>query len=160
MNKKLVMIMLFALGASFVGTARENSTRKNLKLDRNAEIEVIDTIRTANALAFDEKAIVMRGYAKQTGASKETFMLTNNTNLHISQVKIAFKYTDINGELLHERSELVDCDLPPYSTRQASVKSWDEGNRFYYYKSKSRKEAIAYNVKIKVIRYDIVVSEE
>ena len=160
MNKKLVMIMLFALGASFVGTARENSTRKNLKLDRNAEIEVIDTIRTDNALAFDAKAVVMRGYAKQTGASKETFMLTNNTNLHISQVKIAFRYTDINGELLHERCELVDCDLPPYSSRQASVKSWDEGNRFYYYKGKSRKDAIAYDVKIKVLRYDIVVSGE
>lgn len=159
MKRNLVIMLALVIGSCMVNNARENTIRKNLKVERTSETAIVDSIKVDENIVFNAGAVVMRGYTKTAGASKESFMLTNNTNLHISQVEIAFRYTDVNGELLHERRELVSCDLPPYSSRQASVKSWDIGNKFYYYKGKSRKDAIAYDVRVKVLRYDVVVKD-
>ena len=147
-----------------VSNGRVNSTRKGLSVSTSPTDTValaVDSLTLNNGVAsFVDNAVVMRGYSKQTGAQKETFMLTNNTNLHISLVEITFRYTDVKGVLLHERTEAVVCDLPPYSSRQASIKSWDEGHKFYYYKGKSRQDAVAYDVKVRVNRYDVRIERK
>lgn len=157
----IIVILIISVFGFAVSEARVNSTRKGINVQgkRDTASLKVDSM-TIDAVAFEDRAVVMRGYSKLAGATKETFMLTNNTNHYISQVEISFKYTDINGVLLHERTELVKCELPPYSSRQASIKSWDEGHKFYYYKGKSRKDAIAYDVKVRVNRYDVRVERK
>ena len=139
---------------------RVNSTRKDLQLESSQKAKVdnvIDTIVIKSAGDFCENAVTMRGYAKSAGAAKETFMLTNNTNLWLSLVEFTFRYTDVDGVQVHERTEIISCDLPPYSSRQMSIKSFDVGKKFYYYKNKPRKDAVAYKVAIKLLRYDVKV---
>lgn len=154
--------MIISVISFAVSEARVNSTRKGISVQGKVDTAslIVDSMIIDNVVRFEERAVVMRGYSKSAGAAKETFMLTNNTNLYISQVEISFKYTDINGVLLHERTEMVKCELPPYSSRQASIKSWDEGHKFYYYKGKSRNDAIAYDVKVRVNRYDVKVERK
>lgn len=163
MRKSVLMLPIALALCCGVCDARVNSTRKGLKTSSEVAdtvTMVVDSMKVDDMTRFAKGAVVMRGYAKQTGSSKETFMLTNNTNLHISLVEIIFRYTDVKGVLLHERTETVVCDLPPYSSRQAWVKTWDEGHKFYYYKGKSRKDAIAYDVKVRVKRYDVRVDNK
>lgn len=159
--KRFVFPILLLVAVSGLSAAdRVNSTRKKLYSQSENQESVVDSLVVDNIGEFCEDAIAMRGYAKQTGAAKETFMLTNNTNLNISLVEITFRYTDVEDVLLHERTEQVVCDLPPYSSRQVSIKSFDEGKKFYYYKSKPRKNAVAYKVAIKVLRYDVKVERD
>lgn len=157
-----VLILLIGLFVSLCGEAqgRVNSTRKRLKLDefqQEVRNNVIDSIVVERVDEFCERVVTMRGYSKPAGASKESFMLTNNTNLHISLVEMIFRYTDMKNELVHERTESVVCDLSPYSSRQVSIKTFDEGKKFYYYKNKPRKDAVAYKVAIKLLRYDVKI---
>lgn len=139
---------------------RVNSTRGDLHTSVlfNDTISVVyDDSKVDSLGVFDAKAVTMRAYTKKANASKESFMLTNNTDYLISRVEITLRYFDVEGNLLHERTEMVECNIPAHSSRQASIKSWDDANRFYFYKDKSRKGAIPYNVKVKVIGYDIRV---
>lgn len=158
---KVVLASAVMLPTALV--AREVTTRKNLVPANHAEVEqfpIEDSLKVENALVFHNGIVKMRGYAKRAGASKETFMLTNCSNMHLSSIEIVFRYVDMEGTLIHERRENVVCDLPPYTSRQASVKTFDEGKNFYYYKSKSRKGAIAYDVSIRVQSYNIKVERK
>ena len=161
MRKKVAAVVLLVI-AGACGTVhceeRVNTTRKDLLVASDVSDTVDCFVDTAKGVqAFADDAVKMIAYSKKKSDARESFMLVNNTSHHISHVEITFRYTDVNGAQLHERTEMVECDLPPYSTRQASVKSWDKGNRFYYYKDKSRKGAIPYKVMIKVQIYDVRV---
>lgn len=164
MKIRVLILLIVAVSSQWsVAQGRVNSTRKGLQLNVSAKEKidnVIDTIVIKKVDGFCENAVTMRGYAKSAGAAKETFMLTNNTNLWLSLVEFTFRYTDVDGVQVHERTETISCDLPPYSSRQVSIKSFDVGKKFYYYKNKPRKDAVAYKVAIKLLRYDIKVARD
>lgn len=161
MRKKIAIVLLVMLAGAcgtMQGEERVNTIRKDLHVERDVNDTVACFTDTAKGVqAFADDAVKMIAYSKKKSDARESFMLVNNTTHHISHVEITFRYTDVNGAQLHERTEMVECDLPAHSTRQASVKSWDKGNRFYYYKDKSRKGAIPYKVMIKVQSYDVRV---
>lgn len=138
---------------------RVNSTRKNLQPTVVTET-VVDTIAIDDVTAFCESVVTMRGYSKRIGDVKETFMLTNNSNLHLSQVELQLRYRDVEGVLLHERTELIPCDLPPYSSRQLSIKTFDEGRKFHYIRNKSGKGAVAYEIEMRLISYSIKIERK
>lgn len=164
MKNSLVLILLvLCCLCGLEAQTRVNSKRKKLELSSNqmtAIQTVIDSIEVNDASLFRENAISLRGYSKPGGAAKESFMLTNNTNLYISHVEIEFRYADVNGERFHERRVEIPCDLPPYSSKQFSIKSFDEGKRFYYKENKPRKGAVAYEISIKVSRYNVRVARD
>ncbi len=161
MKMRVLILLIVALAPLLTeAQGRVNSTRKGLQLKVSPTEKVdnvIDTVIIDRVDDFCENAVTMRGYSKSVGAGKETFMLTNNTNRWFSLVEFTFRYTDMDGVQVHERTEKIPCDLPPYSSRQLSIKSFDEGKKFYYYKNKPRKDAVAYKVAIKLLRYDIKV---
>lgn len=161
MKMRVLILLIVALAPLLTeAQGRVNSTRKGLQLKVSPTekvYNVIDTVIIDRVDDFCENAVTMRGYSKSVGAGKETFMLTNNTNRWFSLVEFTFRYTDMDGVQVHERTEKIPCDLPPYSSRQLSIKSFDEGKKFYYYKNKPRKDAVAYKVAIKLLRYDIKV---
>ena len=156
---KLIICLLVIAPVNLL--AREKTTRTHLKskpCDNEVGVMSSDSIKVTDVMQFQEKIVVMRGYSKNAGVAKESFMLTNCSNLHLSSLEIIFRYTDMEGTLIHERTENVLCDLPPYSSRQVSIKTFDEGKMFYYYKSKSKKGAVAYDVAIRIESYNIKIS--
>ena len=156
MRKSIFIVCLVVILSSIDVVARENTTRRNLVKTNETEV-VVDSIWIDDISDFKENVVIMKGYSKRAGATKETFMLVNNSNMHISLVEFLFRYNDMSGNVFHERAAEVKCDLPPYSSRQVSIKTFDEGGKFYYYKSKQGRDAIAYDLKIKLQRYDIKV---
>lgn len=157
--RKIATLVALVVMIGLSTHARENTTRQNLQLAAVDTVDVaVDSLALADPLEFQEKAISVRGYSKRVSDSKESFMLTNNTNMRISSVEVRFLYTDVKGIMIHERVEVIDCDLPPYSSKQIAIKSFDEGKRFYYYMSKAKKkDAIPYKVAATTISYDIKI---
>lgn len=156
----IVLGVLFVSGVAF--GQKVDSTRKKLKLSAVADTvtSLIDSVKIADVGAFHPEVVTMRGFSKRAGESKESFMLVNNSNLHISRVELRLKYVDVNEVLLHEREVMVECDLPSYSSRITSIKTFDEGHKFHYLYSKSVKDdAVAFLVKFTLLRYDIVISK-
>lgn len=159
MRKTWLILSLFLMmgGEPY---SRDNSTRKNLQaVDAEVAFETsVDTVKVINMLEFDEDVVTLRGYAKRASESLEAFMLSNNTNLYISSVKLRLVYTDLAGNMVHEREEMIECDLPAYSSKQIAIKSFDKSKRFYYHKSKSGKGAIPYNIAVKILSYDVRIN--
>lgn len=149
------------LALTLTANAQENSQRKNIRV-HDGPIRVINdtVVDDEDTLQFIEGIVSMKGYTKMVGASKESFMLVNNSNLHLSGLEIKFKYVDLDGVLIHERVATIDCDLPPHKSRQVSIKTFDEGHQFYYYRHKSKKDAIAYDLTIRIESYNIKVTRK
>ena len=156
-NALYVVLLLVAVFCcqSAEASGRMNSTRKGL-LRADTIDALVDTVRIVDVRDFCKTAVTMRGYTKKD--SKETFMLTNNTDLYLSRVVISFIYTDACGVLLHERNETIACELLPYSSRMFSMNTFDSSNKFYYIKNRAKKGTVAYNVAIKLIGYDVRIT--
>ena len=89
-----------------------------------------------------------------------TMLVTNNTTFDISRIKVRFRYTNYEtGELLHQRDEWLDCEIPAGATRSVDIASFDRHRRFYYYLSpRSRRQATPFAVAVKILRYDIIAT--
>ncbi len=133
-----------------------NTTRKGIQ-PSVVEETIVDTVLIDDVNVFCGRIVTMRGYSKRIGDSRETFMLTNNSDLYISQVELLLQYRDIEGVLLHERTETVFCDLPPYSSKQLSIKTFDEGRKFHYIRNKSGKGAVAYEITMQLLSYSVKI---
>lgn len=155
----IVFCVLLCLVYVVNSSERVNSTRKNLQSSVIMET-VVDTIIVEDVTVFCENAVSMRGYSKRISDMKETFMLTNNTNLYLSQVELCIRYRDVEGVLLHERTEYIPCDLPPYSSRQLSIKTFDEGRKFHYIKNKSGKGTVAYEIEMRLLSYSVKIKRK
>lgn len=141
------------------------STMKKL-LGAQASADVVDvpppmTIDSTltPSIPFTPLAVSMYGYAKRVSDARETFVLRNETPCyHISRVLIKLVYTTQEGAPLHERTELVECDLRPGGSRMVSVKSFDSSRSYYYYTQPPRRaKGIPYKVRYDILRYDVVV---
>lgn len=155
----LLIGFIMVSGCAFA--QRVDSTRKKLQMltSSNTTESVIDTVNVVNATVFNTDVVTLRGFSKRAGEPKESFMLINHSNMHLSRVVLLFRYYDINNVLFHEREVIVECDLPPYSSRVTSIKTFDEGHNYYYYNTKNLKEgAVAFKVGFTLLRYDIVVA--
>ncbi|MDD6139818.1 MAG: hypothetical protein PUB61_00210, partial [Bacteroidales bacterium] len=86
------------------------------------------------------------------------FYVSNGTPFRLSRVVVKMVYTNESGEMLHEQTYDIECDIPAGETRQLSVRSFDTQHTHYYYKSrKPRRSAIPYKVEYSLERYDVVV---
>lgn len=161
---KRAIIILFIGLVMVVGSAfaqRVDSTRKKLRVLTSSDTteSIIDTVKVTNTAVFNADVVSLRGFSKRAGESKESFLLINHSNMHLSRVVLLFRYFDTNNVLFHEREVIVECDLPPYSSRVTSIKTFDEGHNYYYYNTKNLKEgAVAFKVGFTLLRYDIVVT--
>ena len=93
-------------------------------------------------------------------SANQTMLVTNNTTFDISRIKVRFRYTNYEtGELLHQRDEWLDCEIPAGATRSVDIASFDRHRRFYYYLSpRSRRQATPFAVAVKILRYDIIAT--
>lgn len=143
-----------------------NTSRGTLTPKNQSAVEMIESIATIsdstsinNGLVFDSKVISIKGFDKRANENKETFFVTNNSTFDISRLQIKLRYTDINDNMLHERTEIINCEIPSNSTRQVEIKSFDSQRSFYYYLSpKPKQQRTPFKASFQLLRYDIIIA--
>ena len=140
--------------------ARVRTTRKNLR-STEVPVAVMDTadgLLPDSLAQVDPGAVTLKGYSKRASDSKESFMITNNTDHRMSAVRLLLRYTTMQGEMLTQRSVTVPVSLMPGETKLVSVKSFDVQRLFYYYAGpQPRKSATPFQVAYRLTGYDIPV---
>lgn len=122
-----------------------------------SDIDRLERLVTADTVAYADR-ISLSGYDKTLYDRNETFYVSNGTPFRLSRVVVKMVYTNESGEMLHEQTYDIACDIPSGETRQLSVRSFDTQHTHYYYKSrKPRRSAIPYKVEYTLERYDVVV---
>lgn len=148
----LMVIVVVALG-------RTRTTQAQLK-NNSQIVEQIpdDSVPDSLLLELEPNAVTLKGYSKKASDSRESFFVTNNTNHRISHVRLLMRYSQMNGEMLHERIATIEVDLKPRETRLVTVKTFDVQRLFYYYAGpKPRKSATPFKVAFRLVGYDIPV---
>lgn len=95
--------------------------------------------------------IELSGYDKTTQSTKESFLLTNNSERNIAGMVIELTYIDLQGRMIHKRDETVKYNVPPGETRMISIRTFDEQKTLYYKNSTPpRSGGMPYSVDIKI----------
>ncbi len=156
--KRLVFLVLLTV-AVVVAMGRTRTTQTQLK-NNSQIVEQIPDASVPDSLLreLEPNAVTLKGYSKKASDSRESFFVTNNTNHRISHVRLLMRYSQMNGEMLHERIATVEVDLKPRETRLVTVKTFDVQRLFYYYAGpKPRKSATPFKVAFRLVGYDIPV---
>ncbi len=140
--------MLIALALS---AAAQRTTRRGLHVAGTPEAESgikADTLHTPQP-----DSIKISGYDKPLRSSHETMFVTNTTGRHITGLRIQLDYYDTAGNILHSRQCDVAADIPPGTTRQIAIRSWDRQNSFFYRLSARPRKADAtpYDVRCSIL---------
>lgn len=158
MRKTIVIIMSFL---AVVATARTRTTQTQLK-NNSQVVEQMPDAWVPDSLLRDiePNAVTLKGYSKKASDSRESFFVTNNTKHRISHIRLLMRYSQMNGEMLHERTATVEVDLKPGETRLVAIKTFDLQRLFYYYEGpKPRKSATPFKVAFRLVGYDIPVGK-
>ena len=147
-----MVIVVVALG-------RTRTTQAQLKNNSQIVEQIPDaSVPDSLLLELEPNAVTLKGYSKKASDSRESFFVTNNTNHRISHVRLLMRYSQMNGEMLHERIATIEVDLKPRETRLVTVKTFDVQRLFYYYAGpKPRKSATPFKVAFRLVGYDIPV---
>lgn len=159
MKTKIAILITFLVAVTGTTMARTRTTQKNLK-NNSQIVEQIPDANVPDSLLRDiePNAVTLKGYSKKASDSRESFFVTNNTNHRISHIRLLMRYSQMNGEMLHERTANVEVDLRPGETRLVAIKTFDVQRLFYYYAGpKPRKSATPFKVAFRLIGYDIPV---
>lgn len=145
---RITALLLIALAFS---AAAQRTTRRGLRVADTPEAEaaiIADTLHTPLP-----DSIKISGYDKPLRSSYETMFVTNTTDRHITGLRIQLDYYDTAGNILHSRRCDVAVDIPPATTRQISLRSWDRQNSFYYRLSARPRKADAtpYDVRCSIL---------
>ncbi|MDE6135836.1 MAG: FxLYD domain-containing protein [Muribaculaceae bacterium] len=130
--------ILFTLLPLLSLLAAQNTTRHRL---RPAPATPAESSASSNEAATDTivspKAhlLELNGFDKPLRSRRETFFVTNNTPAKVTAVAFTMTYYDQSGRMLHSVPARVNIDIPAGETRQASIKSWDSQQAFYYIRS-------------------------
>ncbi len=109
-------------------------------------------------LSFNDAAIDMLGFDKRLGDTKESFLLRNNTPYHLSRVVIKLTYRTPEDQMINYRTQVVECDLLPHSTRRCEIPSFDTAKSYYHVDSPpARSSGRPFKVSFRLLRYDVVV---
>lgn len=99
-------------------------------------------------------SIKFSGFDKAANSSKESFFISNASEMIVTGLTIRLEYTDNSGKMLHSRVEMPEVNIPPGETRKVDIKSFDSQGSFFYHKSNpprashSRKYATPFRVRI------------
>ncbi len=140
--------------------ANERTTRKRLK----TATVTATTRQTAVTGAYDtiteraDTAVSLAGYDKPLRSRNETLFVTNHTTDTITAITIRINYMDMRKRQLHSAERTVRTTIPPKSTRQISMRSWDRQQSFYYIRSAKPRSGVATPYDVSCTPVSIVVS--
>lgn len=155
----LPLLILAALLPALGSQARTRTTITSIKVTQ-APLEQLPTAPADSTAggAVDPMAVTLRAYNKRASDSRESFLITNNTRHRLSHVTLLLRYSDLDGQLLHERNVSIAVQLRPGQTQLVSIKSWDTQRMFYYYGGpRPRKSATPYRVAYRLTGFEVPV---
>lgn len=164
MKMKILVNIIIATAVGVVlsmpVTARTRTTQTQIKGASMAvpalTVEAVDS--TLLSQTVNPSDIGLRGFAKRASDTKESFLVTNNTQHRMSSVRLLMRYTTVAGAMLHERRITVPVNLGPGDTQWVTVRSFDTQRIYYYYAGpKPRKQATPFRVSYLLLGYDIAV---
>lgn len=82
-------------------------------------------------------ALRLFGYDKPHNANKESVFVTSRlANDTVKSITVEIEYlTSPSETLLHTRTVVLPCVLPPGESRRLQFPSWDSTHTFYYYRT-------------------------
>lgn len=142
----VVLALFFAMGLAPAKKIKNSfSIEKERKKSANKkdipftgrEFSLTDTIDSSDSLllAIDSqlRLCTFAGYDKEVNSSKESFILLNKSDNLITGFKVRIDYLDMQGRMLHSRSLVQRCVVPPNENRRFDVNSWDTQFTYYYH---------------------------
>lgn len=155
MKKAISFFLAATLACSCcLADTKAKTTRKSLDIER--AIELVEN--SGDTIAYADK-IILSGYDKTVTDINESFYVTNETPFHLSKLTVLFTYTTTNGDMLHEETYEIPCDIPTGETRLQTVRSFDRKHALYYYKSrKPKRSATPFLLTFKILSYDIRIN--
>ena len=156
MKIKIAIFLTLVAVVAVAASARTRTTQKQLKNNSQIVEQMPDAWVPDSLLQeVEPNAVTLKGYSKKASDSRESFFVTNNTNHRISHIRLLMRYSQMNGEMLHERTATVEVDLKPGETRLVSIKTFDVQRLFYYYAGpKPRKNATPFKVAFRLVGYN------
>ena len=113
MKRFLLAIVLTALAAGAAHT-RVKTTQPYLSTNAiTVPVITISTDTTAVPTGIPDNAISLRGFHKRASDSKESFFVTNHLSHRISCIRVLFRYSTLDGQMLTERVVSIPVDLRP-----------------------------------------------
>lgn len=144
-------IIFLLLACIFHGDASAKRTiRRNLRSPDTRPVPEL-------ALSVDTAMIAIDKYDKPLRSRHESFFATNRTDNHVSFLKVRLQYLSLQGDTIHEAVRVLECDLPPRSTRRLTFPSWDKQLTLYYFLTDrpSRLHGTPYKVNIEPLEISI-----
>lgn len=139
-------------------TIEKDSKNKYYKKEKDSieisgtRIDIIDSLLIIDSsLGLNEYPVTkirFSGFDKEPNSSKESFLLSNFTSKYLTGYNVRIDYLDMQGRMLHSRTLIEKCNVPPGETRRFDIPSWDLQHTYYYYLgNKPKKVATPFNVK-------------
>ncbi len=151
------ILLLLTIAVAALTVTAQKTTRAGLhaksSLAEASSTAIPETAEVDTVVNPAHHQLDINGYDKPLRSRRETFFVTNNTKQATKGVAVTITYFDSKNRQLHKRSAHLPLQIPAGETRQASLKSWDEQQSFYYEQSSvpARVDvATPYSVKIAV----------
>ncbi|HBC20854.1 MAG TPA: hypothetical protein DC009_01890 [Porphyromonadaceae bacterium] len=98
--------------------------------------------------------VTFRGFDKPVESRVETFFVTNAAPYRLTRLTVRMDYFGSDGEKMHSRKCVIDCDIPAGEQRQVSVPSFDRQQTYRYQHSRvpPRRTASTFTVRLTAVR--------
>ncbi len=98
--------------------------------------------------------VTFRGFDKPVESRVETFFVTNTAPYRLTRLTVRMDYFGSDGEKMHSRECVIDCDIPAGEQRQVSVPSFDRQQTYRYQHSRvpPRRAAATFTVRLTAVR--------
>ena len=152
-----VCLLSIVLVAGICRGQVKKTTRSGLVFHRQFELLEKVSSDTAVASAYSD-SIRIYGYEKKFSDAYEHFYVANKTPFHLSRLMLRFTYKMPSGELLHDETYDVVCDIPSGATRHLSIRSFDRRHALFYHKSpRPKRSGTPFTLAYRILRYDVAV---
>ena len=98
--------------------------------------------------------VTFRGFDKPVESRVETFFVINTAPYRLTRLTVRMDYFGSDGEKMHSRECVIDCDIPAGEQRQVSVPSFDRQQTYRYLHSRvpPRRAASTFTVRLTAVR--------
>ncbi len=108
---------------------------RNTKKVKSIPLDTICIECTDSANGDLINMIRFAGFDKKTNSTRESFFISNSSAHTLHGIVLNLTYTTLDGRELHSRDVEIKCLVPPGTSRNVTVPSWDTQKSFYYHHS-------------------------
>lgn len=153
--KKFPLLLLITSIA--ISATADDTTRRRLRVDQSAITQKTATPPPCDTITAATGDIVISGYDKPLRSTGESFFVTNNLTRDITGIEVTITYLDMHHRRLHERTVMIDIDIPAGDTRRVDISSWDKRQVFFYHLGPKPRSGVASPFDVTVIPKRVIL---